>query len=196
MSAAARTATVSTGERARPSLAQALVSLYVGAASAAMLVVCFFFVQTSPDENTDFQYVGDYVLTANGIPLALSLLTLLVALRTLQGRRDGALGAVGTAVTAVGLVALLAIFVYDLVTATSSSFGPTYVLASAATDIGVLLFAIGSWRAGLVPRWLLVVWPITWIIGSMLPFWGPGPLLLAAAYVAMAILLPGRVRAA
>jgi hypothetical protein len=29
----------------------------------------------------------------------------------------------------------------------------------------------------------------------MLPFWGPGPLLLAAAYVAMAITLPGRVRA-
>jgi hypothetical protein len=160
-----------------------------------MLVVCFFFVQTSPDENTDFQYVGDYVLTANGIPLALSLLTLLAALRTLQGRRDGRLGATGMVVAGVGIAALLAIFVYDLFTATSSSFGPTYVLASAATDIGVVLFAIGSWRAGLVPRWLLVCWPIAWIIGSMLPFWGPGPLLLAAAYVAMAITLPGRVRA-
>jgi hypothetical protein len=192
---AARTAAVSTGERSRPPLTQALASLYVGAAAAVVLVVFFLFIPTSPSENTDFQSAADFWLTANGIPLALSLLTLLAALRTLQGRRDGRLGATGMVVAGVGIAALLAIFVYDLFTATSSSFGPTYVLASAATDIGVLLFAIGSWRAGLVPRWLLVVWPITWIIGSMLPFWGPGPLLLAAAYVAMAITLPGRVRA-
>ena len=96
-------------------------------------------------------------------------------------------------VSGIGAGVLLALFVYDLITATSASLGPTYVLASVATDIGVLLFAIGSWRAGLVPRPLLACWPIAWTFGSMLPFWGPGPLLVAAVYVAIALALPRRV---
>ena len=37
---------------------------------------------------------------------------------------------------------------------------------------GVVLFAVGSWRAQLLPRWLLVVWPIAWAVGSI-TFGGP-----------------------
>jgi hypothetical protein len=60
--------------------------------------------------------------------------------------------------------------------------------------LGVVLFAIGSWRTGLLPRWLLVTWPLGWTIGGLLPVLpGPSPLLLAAAYLVMAVLLPRRV---
>jgi hypothetical protein len=189
----ARTVPVSTGNRIRPPLAQALASLYVGAAAAAGLVAILVFMRTSSDDAA-FRYVGDYLNTANGIPFMLSLLTLLPALRALQQRRDGRLGLAGMIVTGIGGVVLLGIFVYGLIAATGSSLGPTYVLASGATDIGVVLFAAGSWRAGLVPRWLLVCWPLAWIFGSMLPFWKLGPLVLAAVYLAIAVTLPRRVR--
>jgi hypothetical protein len=87
-------------------------------------------------------------------------------------------------------------FVYGVIAATGSSLGPTYVLASAAMIIGVLLFAIASWRTGLLPRWLLVAWPVAWAVAGLLPVLpGPSPVLLAALYVVMAVLLPRRAGA-
>lgn len=190
-----RAGTVPIGHRTGSPLGRALASLYVGAAAAVALVIIMRFFRTSPSENTPFQYVGDYVLTADGIPFALSLVTLLPALRTLQHRRDGWFGRAGTVVVGVGAGALVALFVYDLVTATSWSLGPTYVLASVATDLGVILFAVGSWRAGLLPRWLVIALPVAWTFGSMLPFWELGPLVLAAVYLLLAAALPRRVAA-
>jgi hypothetical protein len=191
----ARAGAVPIGHRTGSPLGRALASLYVGAAAAVALVMIMRFLRTSPSENTPFQYVGDYVLTADGIPLALSLLTLLPALRTLQHRRDGWFGRAGTVVAGVGAGILIALFVYDLVTATSWSLGPTYVLTSVATDLGVILFAVGAWRARLLPRWLVIAWPLAWTFGSMLPFWDLGPLVLAAVYVLLAVTLPRRVAA-
>lgn len=190
---ATRAVPVPSRNRASSPLRRAVTALHVGAAAAVALVAIGMFLRTSPDEGA-FHYAGDYVLTADGIPYVLVLLTLLPALRTLQQRRDGALGRAGTIVAGVGAVVLLGMFVYGLIAATAGSLGPTYVLASLATIVGVALFAAGSWRTGLIPRRLLVCWPVAWAIGSMLPIWGFGPLLLAAVYVAMAVLLPRRVR--
>ena len=58
----------------------------------------------------------------------------------------------------------------------------------------MILFAAGSWRARLLPRWFLVGWPIAWTVGGMLPISAFRPLLLAAVYLAMAVLLTSRVR--
>jgi hypothetical protein len=172
----------------RTALRRTLTSLYVGAASAVALAGLAF-VPTSTDD-ADFHHLGDYALTALGIPTVLAVATLLPALRALQDRRDGRLGVAGIVATCVGAFVLTAMFVYGLIAASGSSLGPTYVLASAAMDLGVVLFAIGSWRAGSVPRWLLVAWPLAWIIGGLLPFLPlPSPLLLAAAYLAMALTL-------
>lgn len=184
---------VPTRARTSSPLRLALVALYVGAAAAVGQVAIGMFMRTSTDDAA-FHYAGDYVMTANGIPYVLALLTLLPALRALQQRRDGALGRAGTIVTAVGAVVLLGMFVYGLIAATAGSLGPTYVLASLATIVGVALFAAGSWRAGLLPRRLLVCWPVAWAIGSMLPIWAYGPLVLAAVYIAMAVTLPACVR--
>jgi len=188
----ASSATVSSSKNAVPALRRALIALYVGAAAAIALATILALVTTSSDD-AKFHHIGDYFLTANGIPYVLALLALLPALRELQERRDGRLGSVGTGFASVGAVVLLGVFIYGLIAATGSSLGPTYVLASLATIIGVVLFAAGSWRAKLLPRWLVVAWPIAWAVGSMLPILGPGPLLLAATYIAMAIVLPRRV---
>jgi hypothetical protein len=179
----------------RTSFRRARAALVLGAAAAIALVAILYFVTTSSDDGK-FQHSGDYVLTADGIPFIAALLILLPALRALQGRRDGRLGLAGIALASVGSAVLLTIFVYGLAAATESSFGPGYVLASLATIVGVALFAAGSWRAGLLPRWLLPLWVVAWTIGSMLPILRPGPLLLAAVYLTMAALLPRRLDAA
>jgi hypothetical protein len=172
-------------------LRRAVAALWVGAAAAVALAMISLYVTTSSGDK--FHHIGDYFLTADGIPYVLALLVLLPALRELQERRGGRFGLVGLVVASVGAVVLLGMFVYGLIAATGGSLGPTYAAASFATIIGVVLFAIGSWRARLLPRWLAVLWPVAWLVGSMLPIAGPGPLLLAAAYIAMALTLPRRV---
>ena len=175
----------------RTALVRAQILLYVGAASAVATATIVLFVPTTSDDGS-FHHIGDYVLTAIGIPVVLAPALLLPALRTLQDKRDGRLGLAGTVAMGIGAAVLTGMFVYGLIAATGSSLGPTYVLAAAVTIVGVILFAIGSWRAGLLPRWLLVAWPVAWVVGSLLPILGPGPLLLAAVYVVMAVLLPRR----
>jgi hypothetical protein len=174
----------------RTASVRARISLYVGAASAVALGMIFLFVPTSSGDA--FHHIGDYFLTADGIPFVVAPAILLGALRTLQHGRDGRLGLAGVAAFGVAAAALAGMFVYGVIAATGSSLGPTYVLLSSATDIGLILFAIGSWRAGLLPRWLLVAWPLAWIIGGLLPILPPGPLLLAAVHVAMAVVLRRR----
>ena len=87
-------------------------------------------------------------------------------------------------------------FVYGLIAATGSPLGPTYVIASVVAIVGVILFAIGSWRAGMLPRWVLVAWPVAFTVGGTLPIFPPSVLALAAVYIAMAVVLPSRAAAA
>lgn len=174
----------------RTALQRAQICLYVLAAGALGLAAMVL-VPTSADDGP-FHHVGDYVLTALGFPFLLPLLALLPALRTLQHQRDGRLGRAGIVATTAGSLVLVAMFVYGLIAATGSSLGPTYVIASVVAIVGVILFAVGSWRAGLLPRWLLVAWPVTFTVGGTLPIFPPAVLLLAAVYVAMAVVLRRR----
>jgi len=176
----------------RTKLVRAQISLYVLAAAAVGLAAMIL-VPTSSSDNTGFHYVGDYLLTALGFPFLLPLVVLLPTLRTLQRQRDGALGRAGIIAASAGALVLVGLLGYDLIIAASSSLGPTYVIASVVAIVGVVLFAVGSWGAGLLPRWLLVAWPVTFTIGGTLPIFPPGVLLLAAVYLAMAVTLPRRV---
>jgi hypothetical protein len=183
------TPTIDAGRRART---RTLISLYVGAGAAVALAAILLFVPTSTDD-ASFHHAGDYFLTALGIPTVLAVAGLLPGLRALQQARDGRLGVAAIVATSVGALVLTGMFGYGLIAATGSSLGPTYVLASAAMILGVLLFAIGSWGTGLLPRWLLVAWPVAWAVGGLLPVLpGPSPLLLAAVYVVMAVVLRRR----
>jgi len=178
----------------RTALMRAQISLYVAAAGALGLAAMVF-VPASADDGP-FHHIGDYVLTALGFPFLLPLLALLPALRALQHRRDGELGRAGIIATSAGALVLVGMFVYGLIAATGSPLGPTYVIASVVTIVGVILFAAGSWRARLLPRWLLVAWPVSFTIGGTLPILPPSVVLLAAVYIAIAVVLPRRLAAA
>lgn len=187
-----RTATTPLPERTQVVLRRAQAALVVGAIAAAGLAVIGLFVTTTSGDG-HFRHAGDYWLTGDGIVYMAALLVLLPALRALQDRRDGRLGRAGMVVASVGATVLVVMFVYGLIAATGNSFGPGYVLAGLATLVGVALFAAGCWRARLLPRWLVPVWVLAWVIGGVLPVAKPGPLLLAAAYLAIAATLPKRV---
>jgi hypothetical protein len=182
----------STVDARRTALVRAQICLYVLAAAAVALAVIVLFVPITTDDDS-FHHIGDYFLTADGLPFLLPLVALLPALRTLQQGRDGRLGRAGIVATSAGASVLVAVLVYGLIAATGSSLGPTYVIASVIAIVGVLLFTIGSWRAGLFPRWLLVAWPVAFTVGGTLPILAAGPFLLAAVYVVMAVLLPRRL---
>jgi len=172
--------------RSATALGRARAALYVAAAAAVALAVLMFFATNSSDESFPYK-TADYLLTANGIPFMLAPLAALLALRTLFGGRDGRLGGAGVAVMGAALVAFQPIFIYSIAVGREESVGPAYVLAALASIVGLALFVAGSWRAGLMPRWLLALWLIAWIIAGALPI-GPNgaPLLLAVAYLAIA----------
>jgi hypothetical protein len=59
--------------------------------------------------------------------------------------------------------------------------------------IGLALLAAGSWKVGLLPKWMLGVWPPLGLIGS---FFGIGTIALVfMAFLALlAMVLPQRLR--
>jgi hypothetical protein len=62
--------------------------------------------------------------------------------------RDGTLGRIGAIVTSVGFVALVVTLFSALITKDTQALGPVYVLATFATFIGLILFAIAARRVG------------------------------------------------
>ena len=64
--------TAPTADARRAALPRAQISLYIGAAAAAALAAVQLFVPTSSDDGP-FHHVGDYALTALGIPFVLVL---------------------------------------------------------------------------------------------------------------------------
>jgi hypothetical protein len=71
-------------------------------------------------------------------------------------------------------------------------WGPLYPVCAFGLMIGLALLAAGSWRVGLVPRWMLAVWPPLGLVGSFLGV-GPIPLVFVAFLVVLAVLLRARV---
>ncbi|MGI8421271.1 MAG: hypothetical protein ACR2MU_03270 [Gaiellaceae bacterium] len=168
---------------------RAQVAAWLGAATAVAFTVVTL-LATITEDGHPFRHAADYWYTGLGmLPAMGSALVLVLAIHSLQRRRDGRLGRVGTLVMSVGLVVFMAMGAYALVIGKATSLGPTYLLATLATFVGLTLFVAGSWGAGLLPRWLLIVWLVAWLIGG--PFaQSATPLLLAAAFVTIALLLP------
>jgi hypothetical protein len=167
------------------------VALSVTAAllEAAVLV----FGSTTPGTGP-YQHAGDYWLTAAALPHAAGVLLVLLGVRRRQGARDGRLGLAGLVLAAVCLVALSAIITASLVVAHEIQGGPTYVLGTLGAVIGIGLFAAGSWRVGVLPRWLLAIWPVIWGIGSFAAV-SISPLALVAFDVTLLVIV-GRDRSA
>lgn len=170
-------------------LAQA--AALVGALSAVAFTIVTLTSTITPD-GRDFQRAGDYWYTGIGmIPAMASALVLVQALHAMQTPQDGRRGLVGAMLMSAGLAVHVVTGGLALIIGRASSFGPTYLLASAATIVGLVLFTAGSWHTGVLPPWMLCAWIVAWLVGG--PFaQGPTPLLLAVVYVGIAILLRRR----
>lgn len=181
---------VNSGVREAPGLLSlARVALAVGGASA--IAEASLLVFTKAGGSGDFKYTADYWLTGVGIPAALASAVLLFAVRRLQHERDGRLGRAGLVINSLACLLLAAQLATGVATASEVQWGPSYPLATLAAFVALSLFAAGSWRVGLLPRWMLAIWPVIWVIGSMAAV-GPTPLLLTGYFVTMAVVLTRR----
>ncbi|HEX3004817.1 MAG TPA: hypothetical protein VHO27_11450 [Angustibacter sp.] len=146
----------------------------------------------SVNEGGDFTRAADYVLTVSALPQGLGLLLATLGVHRLQRGRDGRLGTVGVWVYAVCMAELVTQCTASVIAGSELIWGPLYPVCAFGLMVGLALLAAGSWRVGLLPRWMLAVWPPLGLVGSFLGV-GPIPLLFVAFLVALAVVLRGRV---
>lgn len=167
-------------------------SLALGIPCAVVMFVVLTFFTTTPG-TAHFQYAADYWLTANGLPYALAGIGLTWGLHHLQHGADGRLGTIGAWVNTLALTELFAQCLASVVEGAEVRWGPSYPIFTLLSFVGVALLAAGSWRTGLLPRWMLGAWPLLWTLGAFAAV-GPVPLLLAGFFVAVGVVVTRRVR--
>jgi hypothetical protein len=142
-----------------------------------------------------FDHTADYWYTASGLPIAVGAIGTLLGVHWLQRGADGRRGAIGAWVGVLALGELFVQLLASVLTSVEQQWGPAYVLCTALAFVGHAVLAAGSWRTGLLPRWLLGVWPLAFVLGSFAA-WGPMPLLLIAFYIVLGVLLVRHVKLA
>jgi hypothetical protein len=146
----------------------------------------------SVNDGGDFDGAADYVLTLAALPQGVGLLLATLGVHRLQHGRDGRLGTVGVWLYAVCMTELVIQCMASVVVASELIWGPLYPLCAFGLMVGLALLAAGSWRVGLVPRWMLAVWPPLGLVGSFLGV-GPIPLVFVAFLVTLAVVLRQRL---
>lgn len=165
------------------------VSVAVSIVCATVMFVVLTFFETV--DGGDFRFAADYWLTADGLPYALAGIGLVLGVHQVQQGADGRLGTIGMWINTIALVELFVQCGASALISSEVRWGPSYPAFTALMFVGVALVAAGSWRTGLLPRWMLGLWPLLWTLGSFAGF-GPMPLVLAAFLVAMAATLNKR----
>jgi hypothetical protein len=141
-----------TGAKLKSAVIRARAGLYLGAAASTVLGAIMLFAKSSSGDT--YHHAADYWITALGIPYMLAPLLFLPALHKLNRGRDGRLGLAGLAISRVGLLTFLPLLTYSLIVGADRSFGPTYILATLATFVGLALFTTGTFRAKMLPPWI------------------------------------------
>lgn len=192
-------------ESAEPAYRRPMVALLVGAAVAATTAL-FVLIARPLGGLAPFQSWVDAVFTALLVPFALSMLGVLVVLHSAQDGRDGRLGIAGVWTAAVGLAGFVVCGVLTLITEDPHSGGALYPLSMIVSLVGMLLFAVGSDRARVLPRLLVPVLVVGWTFGGPVAESSGGPegspigfpgasLILAAVYVLLAMTLARHTKA-
>jgi hypothetical protein len=167
----------------------------IGTAIVGLLVLGATLTFATTTDEGDFQYGADYWLTAAALPLGVGLVLHVLGVHRLQHGRDGRLGTVGTWLFVLCSAELVVQCMASVVAGAELRWGPSYPVCAFGAFVGLALLAAGSWCVGLVPRWMLGVWPPLMLLGS----WGgqgPVPGLLAIFLVAFGAVLRRRVLAA
>lgn len=164
---------------------------------AAILVplVVFFVTGTffSTVSGGDFRYTADYWYTGVGLVFAVVGVAHTLGLHRLQHGADGRLGTLGVWVNAIAMTELFAELLASVLTGSEVRWGPAYPLFTLLSFVGLALLAAGSWRTGLLPRWMLGLWPVLWVLGTFAGA-GPMPLVLAGFFVAFGVVVTRRVQ--
>jgi hypothetical protein len=157
------------------------VALWLGIASAVFLTLVWFVFPLTHEGASAYRHTGDYLYSGTGIPFVAAPLLLLGALRNLQGDRGGKKVVVGFWLAACSLLVLMPLLAASTVAGKELQWGPTYVLATLGSIVGIGLFAAGWQRLDLIRRSTLWIWVFSWTVGGLV---GPkgSQLLLAAAY--------------
>jgi len=155
-----------------------------------LAVVGTFFTTISEGS---FRYTADYWYTGVGLPITLAGIGIVLGVHKLQHGADGRLGTIGVWVNTLALTELFAQLLVSVVVGAEVRWGPSYPVCTLLTFVGVALLAAGSWRTGLLPKWMLGVWPLVWVLGC-LAAQGLTPLLLIAFFVVFGLTLTRRVR--
>jgi hypothetical protein len=168
-------------------------ALYVGIAAAVFLTAVWFIHPSSAAADT-YHELADYLFTGNGLPFGAAPLVLLWALFRLHRERVGRMATAGVGLASLSLLALIAVLVASVVAGEEVSGGPTYILGTLGSVIGIAMFCASAAKAGLLPRAALWFWAFAWTLGGML---GPkgSQLLLAAAYSVLLVHVRRRARA-
>lgn len=165
----------------------------IAIAIVGLLMMGLSILMTPTTQGGDFQHASDYVLTAAALPQGVGLLLATLGFHRLQHGRDGRLGAVGLWIYGVCMTALVIQCMASVAAGSELVWGPAYPLGALGLMIGLALLATGSWQVGLLPKWMLGLWPPLGLVGSFLGI-GPIPLVFAVFLVVLAIVLPRRLR--
>jgi len=170
-----------------PAARLAFAGLTLGILSCALLTYILMFVRTS--NGPTYTTTGDYWLTASGIPFVVALFLATAGIHDLHRGRDGLPGRVGVIVTGAAMTGFLVAFTAGLITRQTQALGPIYPICVVASVAGLVIFTIGMIRARLLPWWTGPALVAGWLVGGPLDAFAAAPLLLAAVYAMIAILL-------
>jgi hypothetical protein len=164
----------------------------IGSAVIGLLMMGLTMLFGTTTSEGDFQHGADYVLTIAALPQGVGLLLATLGFHRLQRGRDGRLGAAGVWLYAVCMVELVVECMASVVAGSELRWGPAYPVCAFGLMVGLALLAAGSWRVGLLPRWMLGLWPPLGLVGSFLGV-GPIPLVFVVFLVVLGVVLYRRV---
>lgn len=165
----------------------------VSLAIVGLLMMGLTMLMAQTTSEGKFQHAADYVLTAAALPQGVGLLLVVLGVHRLQRGRDGRLGTVGVWVYGLCMTELVIECMASVAAGAELQWGPAYPVCAFGLMLGLALLAAGSWRVGLLPKWMLIAWPPLGLVGSFLGV-GPIPLVFVAFLVILAIMLPRRIQ--
>jgi len=143
-----------------------LIWIGTGIASAGLAVLALTMTFWTTSSGGDFKYTADYWLTAPALPIGVGMVLHALGVHHLQHARDRRIGAIGVWLFALCSAVIVVLCMASLVAGAELRWGPAYPLCALGSFVGLALLAAGSWRIGLLPRWMLGVWPPLMLLGS------------------------------
>jgi len=143
-----------------------LVRIGAGLATLGLVVLGASSTFWTTSGEGDFKYAADYWLTAAALPIGVGMILHAYGVHRLHHTRDGRLGTAGLGLFAACSAVIIIQCMCSVASGAELRWGPAYPLCAVGSFVGLALVAAASWRVGVVPRWMLGVWPPLMLVGS------------------------------